>query len=68
MLCQQGERRRQRAGEGEARPGVKTQRILTPGSILRGNGGSNASSLKEMAKAHKAGEKQECVLQNKNIK
>lgn len=66
-LCQQ-ELRKQRSGEGEARLGVNTQRTLTLGSIFCGNGGSNASSLKEMAKAHKAGEKQELVLQNKNIK
>lgn len=38
------------------------------GIISCRNGGSNAPSLKEMAEEHKTGEKQEYVLQNKNIK
>lgn len=68
MLCEQEELRTQRTGEGEQGWDVETQRILTLGRVFCGNGGSNASSLKEMAKARKAGEKQEFVLQNKNIK
>ena len=44
------------------------QSTIKPGRILCGNNGSNASSLKEMAEAHKTGEKQGFVLQNKNIK
>lgn len=47
---------------------MKTQYIIKPGSILCRNSGSNTSSLKETAEAHKTGEKQEFVLQNKNIK
>lgn len=47
---------------------MKIQCILKPRSILCGNSGSNTSSLKEVAQAHKTGEKQEFVLQNKNIK
>ena len=47
---------------------MKTQRILKPGSILCENSGRNTSILNEMAEAYETGEKQEFVLQNKNIK
>lgn len=46
----------------------KSQCISKLGIISCRNGGSNASSLEEMAKEHRTGKNQDYVLQNKHIK